>query len=137
MTVFSIGDTNFDVDIAKSSISLEEDGTGMVERNIDIHGDDDEFMRLTEPDDAEWSWALYPPAFFLHGLRIPQGQGGAFAIGMLDTHPEAEESGIYMMEYGDVSAVNIIELSARRLLVSGMVDLCGKRLPFHIDMPRT
>lgn len=137
MTVFSIGDTNFDVDIAKSSISLEEDGTGMVELNIDIHGDDDEFMRLTEPDDAEWSWALYPPAFFLHGLRIPQGQGGAFAIGMLDTHPEAEESGIYMMEYGDVSAVNIIELSARRLLVSGMVDLCGKRLPFHIDMPRT
>ena len=41
MTVFSIGDTNFDVDIAKSSISLEEDGTGMVELNIDIHGDDD------------------------------------------------------------------------------------------------
>ena len=81
MTVFSIGDTNFDVDFAKSSISLEEDGTGMVELNIDIHGDDDEFMRLTEPDDAEWSWALYPPAFFLHGLRIPQGQGGAFAIG--------------------------------------------------------
>ena len=136
MTVFSIGDTNFDVDFAKSSISLEEDGTGMVELNIDIHGDDDVFMRLTEPDDAEWSWALYPPAFFLHGLRIPGGQGGAFAIGMLDTHPEAEESGMYMMEYGDVSAVNIIELSARRLLVSGMVDLCGKRLPFHIDMPR-
>ena len=136
MTVFSIGDTNFDVDIAKSSISLEEDGTGMVELNIDIHGDDDVFMRLTEPDDAQWSWALYPPAFFLHGLRIPEGQGGTFAIGMLDTHPEAEESGMYMMEYGDVSAVNIIELSARRLLVSGMVDLCGKRLPFHIDMPR-
>ena len=136
MTVFSIGDTNFDVDIAKSSISLEEDGTGMVELNIDIHGDDDVFMRLTEPDDAEWSWALYPPAFFLHGLRIPEGPGGTFAIGMLDTHPEAEESGMYMMEYGDVSAVNIIELSARRLLVSGMVDLCGKRLPFHIDMPR-
>ena len=137
MTVFSIGDTNFDVDFTKSSIRLEEDGTGMVELNIDIHGDDDVFMRLTEPDDAEWSWALYPPAFFLHGLRMPQGQGGAFAIGMLDTHPEAEESGIYMMEYGDVSAVNILELSARRLLVSGMVDLCGKRLPFHIDMPRT
>lgn len=136
MTVFSIGDTNFDVDFVKSSISLEEDGTGMVELNIDIHGDDDVFMRLTEPDDAEWSWALYPPAFFLHGLRIPEGQGGAFAIGMLDTHREAEESGMYMMEYGDVSAVNIIELSARRLLVSGMVDLCGKRLPFHIDMPR-
>ena len=137
MTVFSIGDTNFEVDFAKSSIRLEEDGTGMVELNIDIHGDDDVFMRLTEPDDAQWSWALYPPAFFLHGLRIPQGQEGAFAIGMLDTHPEAEESGMYMMEYGDVSAVNIIELSARRLLVSGMVDLCGKRLPFHIDMPRT
>ncbi|WP_219134305.1 hypothetical protein [Janthinobacterium sp. UMAB-60] len=136
MTVFSIGDTNFEVDVAKSSISLKEDGTGMVELIIDIHGNDDVFMCLIEPDDAEWSWALYPPAFFLHGLRIPQGQGGAFSIGMLDAHPEVEESGMYMMEHGDVSAVNIIELSARRLLVSGMVDLCGKRLPFHIDMPR-
>jgi hypothetical protein len=136
MSIFSIGYTNFEVDVAKSSIRLEAHGSGMLELNIDIHGDDDVFMRLTEPEDAEWSWALYPPAFFLHGLRIPEGQGGALAIGMLDTHPEAEESGIYMMEYGDVSAVNIIELSARRLLVSGMVDLCGKRLPFHIDMPR-
>ncbi|UQV43797.1 hypothetical protein KIV45_17935 [Janthinobacterium lividum] len=137
MTVFSIGDTNFEVDVAKSSISLEAHGSGMLELNIDVHGDDDVFMRLTEPEDAEWSSALYPPAFFLHGLRIPEGQGGAFAIGMLDTHPEAEESGIYMMEYGDVSAVNIIELSARRLLVSGVVDLYGKRLPFHIDLPRS
>jgi hypothetical protein len=136
MTVFSIGNTNFEVDVAKSNISLEAHGSGMLELNIDIHGDDEVFMRLTEPEDAEWSWALYPPAFFLHGLRIPEGQGGAFAIGMLDMHPEAEESGIYMMEYGDVSAVNIIELSADRLAVSGMVDLCGKRLPFHIDMPR-
>lgn len=133
MTVFSIGDTNFAVDIAKSNISLEAHGSSMLELNIDIHGDDDVFMCLTEPDDAEWSWALYPPAFFLHGLRIPQG---ALSIGMLDLYPDAEESGIYMMDYGDVSAVNIIELSARRLLVSGMVDLCGKRLPFHIDMPR-
>ncbi|STR28028.1 Uncharacterised protein [Janthinobacterium lividum] len=137
MTVFSIGDTNFEVDVAKSSIGLEVHGRGMLEINIDIHGDDDVFMRLTEPDDAEWSWALYPPVFFLHGLRIPEGQEATLAIGMLDTHPDAEESGIYMMEYGEVSAVNIVELSAGRLLVTGMVDLCGKRLPFHIDMPRT
>ena len=137
MTVFSIGDTNFEVDVAKSSISLEAHGRGMLEINIDIHGGDDVFMRLTEPDDAEWSWALYPPAFFLHGLRIPEGQEATLAIGMLDTHPDVEESGIYMMEYGDVSAVNIVELSARRLLLTGMVDLCGKRLPFHIDMLRT
>ncbi|CAM2731400.1 hypothetical protein [Janthinobacterium lividum] len=136
MIVFSIGNTNFEVNVAKSNISLEAHGSGMLELNIDIDGDDEVFMRLTEPEDAEWSWALYPPAFFLHGLRIPEGQGGALAIGMLDMHPEAEESGIYMMEYGDVSAVNIIELSADRLAVSGMVDLCGKRLPFHIDMPR-
>ncbi len=137
MTVFSIGDTNFEVDVAKSSISLEAHGRGLLELNIDIHGGVDVFMRLTEPDVADWSWALYPPAFFLHGLRIPEGQEATLAIGMLDTHPDVEESGIYMMEYGDVSAVNIVELSARRLLLTGMVDLCGKRLPFHIDMLRT
>lgn len=136
MTVFSIGDSNFEVDVAKSRIRLESDGSGMLELNIDIHGDDDVFMRLTEEDDAQWAWALYPPAFFLHGLRVPEGPQGVCAIGQLDTASHAEEAGIYMMEYGDVTAVCIIELSARRLAMSGMVDLCGKRLPFHIDMPR-
>lgn len=136
MTVFSIGGTNFEVDVAKSGIRLEGDGSGLLELNIDIHGDDDVFMRLTEEDDAEWAWALYPPAFFLHGLRVQAGPQGEFTAGPLDTESDAEESGIYMMEYGDVSAVHVVELSARRLAMSGMVDLCGQRLPFHIDMPR-
>lgn len=130
MRIFSIGDTNFAVDATKSRIRLDALDNGMVEIDIDIHGDDEVFMRLTEPEDGEWSWALHPPAFFLHGLKIPQG---AAVTGPLERHADAGDSGIYMMEYGDISAVDIMELSARRLAVSGMVDLSGKRLPFLIS----
>ena len=63
MDIFSIGGTHFAVDAAKSRISLDAQGEGMLEVNIDIHGDDDVFMRLTEDEEGEWSWALYPPVF--------------------------------------------------------------------------
>lgn len=139
MGIFSIGGTNFAVDATKSRIGLDALGNGMLEVNIDIHGDDDLFMRRMEAEeeegeeDGEWSWALYPPVFFLHGLRVPEGQPGATVTGPLGKHLDAAESGIYMMEHGDLSLVDIEELSARRLAVSGMVELYGKRLPFRIS----
>lgn len=54
MNVFSIGDTNFEVDAAKSKISVTAHANGMREINIRIEADDDVFMRLTEDDDAPW-----------------------------------------------------------------------------------
>ena len=141
MGIFSIGGTNFAVDVAKSRIRLEALGDGMLEIDIDIHGDDDVFMRLMEEDeeedDGEWSWALYPPVFFLHGLRVAQGQPGAAVSGPLGTQCDAAESGIYMMEYGDVSLIDIGELSPRRLAIAGVVTLYGRQLPFQIDMARS
>lgn len=137
MGIFSIGGTNFAVDATKSSIRLDALGNGMLEINVDIHGDDDVFMRLMEEEDeeedGEWSWALYPPVFFLHGLRVAQGQPGAAVTGPLGSDLDAAESGIYMMAYSPITGVDIEELSATRLALSGMVELYGKQLPFCIS----
>lgn len=134
MDIFSIGGTHFAVDAAKSRISLDAQGEGMLEVNIDIHGDDEVFMRLTEDEEGEWSWALYPPVFFLHGLRLA---AGAPAGGPPGRHDDAQEAGIYMMEYRDIAALDILALSARRVAMSGMVDFYGKQLPFHLDVTRS
>lgn len=134
MHIFSIGGTDFAVDGVKSSVRMEALGDGMLEVNIDVHGDDEVFMRLTEAEDGEWSWALYPPVLFLHGLRMAEGPSGAVAVGPPGTHAAAGEAGVYMMAYRDIAAVEITALSARRLAMSGTVDFDGRQLPFHIEM---
>ncbi|MGK5004721.1 hypothetical protein [Janthinobacterium sp. LB2P70] len=137
MHVFSIGDTNFDVDVAKSRVSLEARGDGMREVNIKIEADDDVFMQLTEDDDAPWSWALYPPSFSLLGLLVAGADAAPVHRLAVDADDVQCESALYMMEYRDVADICLVELSAQRLAITGRVDFFGKSLPFAIDMPRT
>ncbi|PHV17749.1 hypothetical protein GQ37_004685 [Janthinobacterium sp. BJB1] len=136
MHVFSIGDTNFAVDAAKSRISVSARADGMLEINIRIEADDDEFMRLTEDEDAPWSWALYPPTFLLQGLLVA-GTDTAPLHGLaVDAGNTDCECSLYMMEYRDVADLRLVELSAQRLAVTGKVGFDGKDLPFAIDMRR-
>ncbi|MEF2265779.1 hypothetical protein V3C40_03205 [Janthinobacterium sp. LS2A] len=137
MYIFSIGDTNFEVDVAKSRISLEARADGMREINITIEADDDVFMRLTEEDDAPWSWALYPPSFSLQGLLVAGPDAAPVQMLAVDAGNPQCESALYMMKYRDVADLRLEELSAQRLAVTGSVDFFGKSLPFVIDMPRT
>ncbi|MCC7702799.1 hypothetical protein IGS59_11145 [Janthinobacterium sp. GW460P] len=134
MHVFSIGDTNFEVDVATSRISLAAHANGMREINIRIEADDEVFMRLTEDDDAPWSWALYPPSFLLQGLLVAGTE--AAPVQMLAVDADDCECSLYMMEYRDVADLCLVELSAQRLVMTGKVDFFGKSLPFAIDMPR-
>ena len=137
MNVFSIGDTNFEVDVAKSRVSLVAHANGMQEINIRIEADDEVFMRLTEDDDAPWSWALYPPSFSLHGLLVA-GTDTAPQHGLVvDAGSTDCECSLYMMEYRDVADLCLVELSAQRLTLTGKVDFFGESLPFAIDLPRT
>lgn len=136
MNVFSIGDTNFEVDVAKSRISLEARADGMREINIRIEADDDVFTRLTEDDDAPWSWALYPPSFSLQGLLVAGPDAASVHMLVVDTGSADCECSLYMMEYRDVAELRLVELSMQRLVIAGKVDFFGQGLPFAIDMPR-
>ena len=136
MHIFSIGGTNFEVDVAKSRISLAIHADGMREINIRIEADDEVFMRLTEDDDAPWSWALYPPSFLLQGLLVAGPDAAPVHMIAVDAGNTQCESALYMMEYHDVSDLRLVELSAQRLAVTGKVDFDGKSLPFSIDMRR-
>jgi len=136
MNVFSIGDTNFAVDVAKSRISLVAHANGMQEINIKIEADDEVFMRLTEDDDAPWSWALYPPSFILRGLLVAGADAAPVHMLAVDASSTDGECSLYMMEYRDVAELRLVELSAQRLAISGKVDFFGNSLPFSIDMAR-
>ena len=136
MASFIIGDTNFQVDLAKSAISWHTGADAKRELNIDIFGKEDTFDSLSEPEDSPWSWALYPPAFFLHGFPIPEQQKEATQFWCFDAASEEYELGIYMMEYRDLSDLRM-ELSSERFAISGNVEFFGKVVQFSIDMPLT
>lgn len=136
MQIFSIGDTNFDVDVAKSRISVAACADGMREINIRIDADDEAFLRLTEDEDAPWSWALYPPSFILQGLLLAGTDGAPVQMLAVDASNADCECSLYVMDYHDVSDLRLVELSAQRLALTGKVDIDGKDLPFAIDMRR-
>lgn len=136
MHVFSIGDTNFEVDVAKSRISLVARADGMREINIRIEADDEVFMRLTEDDDAPWSWALYPPSFILQGLLVAGADAAPVHMLAVDASCTEAECSLYMMDYHDVAELRLVELSSQRLALTGKVDFFGSSLSFAIDMPR-
>lgn len=136
MQIFSIGDTNFDVDAVKSRISVTAGADGMREINIRIEADDEVFLRLTEDEDAPWSWALYPPSFILQGLLLAGTDGAPVQMLAVDASKTDCECSLYMMDYHDVSDLRLVELSAQRLALTGKVDFDGKDLPFAIDMRR-
>ena len=136
MNIFSIGKTNFEIDFSKSKIDFDVQDNVARKLSINIHGSKDIFMRLSEPDDAEWSWALYPPSFFLRGVVVKDIEQSEVKSCDIGDNIEDLELGIYMMEYSDLSEVKILELSTKRLVISGKVDFWGESLPFEIDMLR-
>lgn len=137
MNIFSIGDSDFGVDLGKSKVRLDTRADGKRELNADVYGDTIVFRQLSEQQDADWSWALYPPVFFLHGFVVPNDQGGAAPqTWNFEAVPTEYEIGIYMMEYSDLSDVCIVELSEKRFEIQGNVNLLGNALPFKIAIRR-
>ena len=136
MCIFSIGGTNFDVDVATARIIVAAHADGIREINIRIEADDEVFMRLTEDDDAPWSWALYRPSFILKRLLVAGTDAAPVQMLAVDAGNADCEAALYMIEYRDVADLCLVELSAQRLAVTGKVDFDGKSLPFAIDMRR-
>jgi hypothetical protein len=136
MRIFSIGEINFGVDLDKSKLALNTRADGKRELNADIYGDAGVFRQLSGQEDVDWSWALYPPVFFLHGFVVTDDEDGAAPETLrFEAAPTEYEIAIYMMEYSDLSDVCIVELSKERFEIQGNVDLLGNTLPFKIVIP--
>ena len=135
MHTFKIGETHFGIDLSESTLLVQKRKDGLVELTLDVAGDQATFDRLTEAEDGEWSWALYPPTFFIHGLPMSQEAADIAAPIHIEESGEDVEMGLYMMEYSDVFEVSLQLDASGLLLVQGRVDLWGKNLRFEIGMP--
>jgi hypothetical protein len=129
---FSIGSTEFFIDFEKSGFSITQSDSGNSKLTIDIYGANDVFDSLTGESNSDWSWALYPPAFYIHEFPITENVIASDGSLFIATRVEYEFA-LYMMEHCEVTNLNIRMVSPTEVSISGCVDLWGKEIPFAIS----
>ena len=127
---FVINGTEFGIDVVESSFVVDTSDPPEQLVTIEIRGDKDIFEKLSGDENSEWSWALYPPHFYIRefpGEKVA-GSPKVVAGGSADYY----ELAIYMMEHNDVSDLKIEIDPQKTLHVTGRVDVFGETHDFEI-----
>ena len=129
---FVIGGTEFGIDLDKSSFIAEKDGDyGDYLIDLEIYGSKDKLETVNaDYDSSEWSWASYPPHFYLREFPGERLDGSTEVVAGGST--TGYEVAIYMMQHSDVSDLKISINPQSILSVAGRVDLLGKEHDFEI-----
>ena len=127
---FVINGTEFGINVVESSFVVDTSDPPEQLVTIEIRGDKDIFEKLSGDENSEWSWALYPPHFYIRefpGEKVA-GSSKVVAGGSADYY----ELAIYMMEHNDVSDLKIEIDPQKTLHVTGRVDIFGETHDFEI-----
>lgn len=114
-TEFSTGDIQFSIE--KSLLSLE------------VNGNKDVFDKLTEDYDSEWSFALYPPKFYLYDIPYEDKK-----IMIDEDFSYKYDVSLYMMEYNDF--IGTLEITDKSINIQGQVDIMGDVLSISIILEK-
>ena len=128
--MFRIGETDFGINGAKSSVSLRRK-EGVVTIVAEIHGDEGEHQRVSDGESSPWFWTLYPPYFYLREFPVAVEGRGAFTARVTMEDLEDYDVAIYLMEHFDVDEVSI-RVQGSLFTAEGIVLLSEKPLPFSI-----
>jgi hypothetical protein len=137
MQQFKIGSTDFGIDASTSSFTVDATDPDQPTITIELSGDPSTFEALKADEDSEWSWALYPPGFYLRSFpaQIDPATGIVTARVKRDDIDHYEFA-IYMMEHSDIDDVTVQLVPDRSLEISGRVDLFGEIDDFAIRWQR-
>jgi hypothetical protein len=126
MQQFTIGSTDFGIDTATSTFALDTSDPAKPTITIEVAGDPAIFERLKADEEGEWSWALYPPGFYLRKFpaEVDPATGIATAHIVLDD-VDNYEFAILMMEHNAIDNITVKLVPDKSLEVTGSVDLLG------------
>jgi len=133
VTEFRIGETNFGVDLLKSTLVLEVvDGSGIL--TAEIHGDEKQYESITEGEGSKWAWTLYPPHFYLREFPVKFDVPGRCSKVMASTGDlEEYDAAIYLMDHNDLDDIVMRVDSCRSIEISGNVSILGRARSFEIN----
>src|SRR5262245_994507 len=134
MLSFVINGTEFGIDPATSFFRLTSRMLRGPLLDVEINGLDDVFRKLTESESSAWSWALYPPQFYLRAYPIPKPKSGKrLDVRLPPGDLERYDSALYMMNHNRVDDVGLGLMPDTELIVTGKVDLFGEPGEFRIE----
>ena len=137
MQQFKIGNTDFGIDAATSTFTVDTTDPQRPTITIEIAGDPSIFEALSADEDSEWSWALYPPGFYLRKFpaQIDPSTGVVTARVELDD-VDHYEFAILMMEHNSIDNVMVKLVPDKSIEITGRVDLIGEPNDFAIHWQR-
>lgn len=106
--------------------------------NFDVSGDQKVFDGLTEDERHPYSWALYPPRFYIHDLPLePKKNINDFEYTITEDDIDAYEIDLYLMEYCTVYPCKIKGKNGT-ISIEGMVhDIKKELVPLCIQLKIT
>src|SRR5438132_14251009 len=108
MTSFVINGTEFGVHAARSRFMVTRSFFRGASLDVEIEGEQARFEAIKAADDPKWSWALYPPSFYLRAYPIPKSkEGKPIDLRLQPGDTEKYDIALYMMEHNPVSDVTI------------------------------
>lgn len=130
--MFKLEDSNFEID---NDFRFSFDN-GVL--NIDVSGDQKVFDSLTKDEDQPFSWALYPPRFYIHGLPLKSDTDiNNFEYIITEDDVDEYEIDLYFMEYCTVFPCKVIGKSGI-ISIEGMVhDIKEELVPLCIELKIT
>ncbi len=133
MQQFQIGNTDFGIDAAASSFTVDTTDPDRPTITIELSGDQATFDALTAGDDSEWSWALYPPGFYLRSFPAQVDPSTGVATARVQREDiDTYEFAIYLMEHNDIDDVTVKLIPDQSLEITGRVDLFGEIHDFAV-----
>jgi hypothetical protein len=136
MADFVIAGTEFGIDVQQSRIQLTSRGNELL-LTLEVHGNPAKFAAIKSDEDSKWSWALYPPHFYIRSYPVPAAARTRTAkVSLKPGDMTNYDIALYMMEHNDVDRVVVTLKGGVEVEVSGRVNLLGKRSPFEIRWSR-
>ncbi len=134
---FKIGDTDFGIDTTTSSFTVDATDPDRPTITIELSGDQATFDALKSEEDSEWSWALYPPGFYLRSFPAQVDPPTGVATARVQREDiDNYEFAIYLMGHNDIDDVTVILIPDQSLEITGRVDLFGEIHDFTIHWQR-
>ena len=132
MNMFKIEDSDFKID-KNFRFSFENDVL-----NFDVSGDQSVFDSLTKDESHPFSWALYPPRFYINDLPLPPNTDiNDFEYIITEDDIDECEIDLYMMEYCTVFPCKVIGKDGA-ISIEGMVhDIKEELVPLCIKLAVT
>lgn len=128
MNTFHLDETDFGIDESKSSCSIDiVDGIRVI--NVEIRGDSVKYDAITQSEDSQWSWTLYPPRLYIYDFPLSE-DGGFMRAKISRDDLDEYEAAIYLIEHNDIDDVELTIDGNGALQVRGIVFLSGRPHPF-------